>query len=151
TLELVHFGCTSEDINNVSYARLLAAARVVLLTTVDKLAGSLTTLAQRYADVPMLARTHGQPASPTTVGKEVANFVARIRRAGDRWRRAPTPGKGNGPVGTYNAHAAAAPDVAWPQLNRRFVESIGLQYNAYTTQIEPHDWIGEYCDAVAAL
>jgi len=151
TLELVHFGCTSEDINNVSYARLLAAARVVLLTTVDKLAASLIALAHRYADVPMLARTHGQPASPTTVGKEVANFVARIRRAGDRWRKVAILGKWNGAVGNFNAHVAAAPEVDWPQVNRRFVESIGLQYNAYTTQIEPHDWIAEYCDAVAAL
>ncbi|MEP7246620.1 MAG: adenylosuccinate lyase [Gammaproteobacteria bacterium] len=151
TLELVHFGCTSEDINNVSYARLLAASRVVLMQTVEKLAASLTTLAHRYADIPMLARTHGQPASPTTVGKEVANFVARIRRAQQRWQSVAILGKWNGAVGNYNAHIAAAPDVDWLTVNRRFVESIGLQYNAYTTQIEPHDWIGEYCDAVAAL
>jgi adenylosuccinate lyase len=151
TLELVHFGCTSEDINNVSYARLLAAARVVLLGTVDKLTASLTALAHRHADTPMLARTHGQPASPTTVGKEVANFVARIRRASDRWRNVAILGKWNGAVGNYNAHLAAAPDVDWPTVNRRFVETLGLQYNAYTTQIEPHDWIAEYCDAVAAI
>jgi adenylosuccinate lyase len=151
TLELVHFGCTSEDINNVSYARLLAAARVALMTSIDKLDTSLAGLAKRYADVPMLARTHGQPASPTTVGKEVANFVARLRRAGERWRKVAILGKWNGAVGNFNAHVAAAPDIDWPQVNRRFVESIGLQYNAYTTQIEPHDWIAEYCDAVAAL
>src|SRR5262249_40250167 len=102
-------------------------------------------------DVPMVARTHGQPASPTTVGKEVANFVARIRRAGERWRKVAILGKWNGAVGNFNAHVAAAPDVDWPQVSRRFVESIGLQYNAYTTQIEPHDWIAEYCDAAAAL
>jgi adenylosuccinate lyase len=151
TLELVHFGCTSEDINNVSYARLLAAARVALMSTVEKLSGSLTTLAKRYADLPMLARTHGQPASPTTVGKEVANFVARVRRAGERWRGVVILGKWNGAVGNFNAHVSAAPEVDWPMVNRRFVESIGLQYNAYTTQIEPHDWIAEYCDAVAAI
>jgi adenylosuccinate lyase len=151
TLELVHFGCTSEDINNVSYARLLAPARVVLLQTVERVTAALATLAHRYADVPMLARTHGQPASPTTLGKEVANFVARIRRSMQRWHGVAILGKWNGAVGNFNAHVAAAPDVDWPTVNRRFVESIGLQYNAYTTQIEPHDWIAEYCDAVAAI
>jgi adenylosuccinate lyase len=151
TLELVHFGCTSEDINNVSYARLLAAVRVVLMQTIDKVTEALATLAHRYADVPMLARTHGQPASPTTLGKEVANFVARIRRGKQRWHSVAILGKWNGAVGNFNAHVAAAPDVDWPTVNRRFVESIGLQYNPYTTQIEPHDWIAEYCDAVAAI
>jgi adenylosuccinate lyase len=151
TLELIHFGCTSEDINNVSYARLLASARVVLMQTVARVGESLTALAHRYSDLPMLARTHGQPASPTTLGKEVANFVARIRRSQQRWQTVPILGKWNGAVGNFNAHVAAAPDVDWPTVNRRFVESIGLQHNAYTTQIEPHDWIGEYCDAVAAI
>lgn len=151
TLELVHFGCTSEDINNVSYARMLASARDVLMGNVEKLVGSLTALAHKYADLAMLARTHGQPASPTTLGKEVANFVARIRRAQKRWADVAILGKWNGAVGNFNAHVAAAPDLDWPAINRAFVESLGLRHNDYTTQIEPHDWIAEYCDAVAAL
>ncbi len=151
TLELVHFGCTSEDINNVSYARMLAGAREVLLANIEKLVLSLTALAHKYADASMLARTHGQPASPTTLGKEVANFVARIRRAQKRWASVAILGKWNGAVGNFNAHVAAAPDLDWPAINRAFVESLGLQHNDYTTQIEPHDWIAEYCDAVAAL
>jgi adenylosuccinate lyase len=151
TLELVHFGCTSEDINNVSYARMLAGARDVLMGNVEKLVQSLTALAHKYADVPMLARTHGQPATPTTLGKEVANFVARIRRAQTRWAGVAILGKWNGAVGNFNAHVAAAPDLDWPAINRTFVESLGLKHNDYTTQIEPHDWIAEYCDAIAAL
>ena len=151
TLELVHFGCTSEDINNVSYARMLGSARAVLTTNVEKLVQSLTALAHKYADAAMLARTHGQPATPTTLGKEVANFVARIRRAQTRWTSVAILGKWNGAVGNFNAHVAAAPDLDWPAINRAFVESLGLQHNDYTTQIEPHDWIAEYCDAVAAL
>jgi adenylosuccinate lyase len=151
TLELVHFALTSEDINNVSYARLLAQARVVLVQSVEKVAIALTGLAHQYADLPMLARTHGQPASPTTLGQEVANFVARLRRALHRWQSVAILGKWNGAVGNFNAHLSAAPNVDWPHVNQRFVESIGLQYNPYTTQIEPHDWIAEYCDAVAAI
>jgi adenylosuccinate lyase len=151
TLELVHFGCTSEDINNVSYARMLASARDVLSGNVEKLINALTAIAHKYADLPMLARTHGQPASPTTLGKEVANFVARIRRAEKRWTRVAILGKWNGAVGNFNAHVAAAPDLDWPAINRTFVESLGLQHNDYTTQIEPHDWVAEYCDAIAAL
>jgi adenylosuccinate lyase len=151
TLELVHFGCTSEDINNVSYARMLASARDVLSGNVEKLINSLTALAHKYADLAMLARTHGQPATPTTLGKEVANFVARIRRAEKRWTRVAILGKWNGAVGNFNAHVAAAPDLDWPTINRTFVEALGLQHNDYTTQIEPHDWIAEYCDAIAAI
>lgn len=151
TLELVHFGCTSEDINNVSYARMLANAREVLTSKLENVTQSLAALAHKYADLPMLARTHGQPASPTTLGKEVANFVARIRRAQDRFAGVPILGKWNGAVGNFNAHVSAAPDLDWPAINQAFVESLGLEYNPYTTQIEPHDWIGEYCDAVAAI
>ena len=151
TLELVHFGCTSEDINNVSYARMLVSARDVLSGNVEKLINSLTTLAHKYANLAMLARTHGQPASPTTLGKEVANFVARIRRAEKRWTRVAILGKWNGAVGNFNAHVAAAPELDWPAINRTFVEALGLQHNDYTTQIEPHDWIAEYCDAIAAI
>jgi adenylosuccinate lyase len=150
-LELVHFGCTSEDINNLSYAKLLAAARVVLAGTADELSTALAQLAARYADLPMLARTHGQPASPTTLGKELANVVARLRRAQQRLDSVAILGKWNGAVGNFNAHVAALPTLPWPQISQHFVESLGLINNAFTTQIEPHDWIGEYCDAVAAI
>jgi adenylosuccinate lyase len=151
TLELVHFACTSEDINNVSYARLLAAAREHLLEVLAEIATELTALAHRYANTPMLARTHGQAASPTTLGKEMANVVARLARSRRRLRRVEILGKWNGAVGNFNAHAVALPNVDWPLLAGAFVESLGLARNDYTTQIEPHDWIGEYCDAVAAV
>jgi adenylosuccinate lyase len=151
TLELVHFGCTSEDINNLSYARLLKEARAALLDALTHVTSELTSLARRYADMPMLARTHGQPASPTTLGKELANVVARLARAQRRLRAVEILGKWNGAVGNFNAHVATLPSVDWPQLARDFVASLDLGYNAYTTQIEPHDWIAEYCDAVAAV
>ncbi len=151
TLELVHFGCTSEDVNNVSYARLLKEARAALLDALTHLASELAGLARRHADLPMLARTHGQAASPTTLGKELANVVARLARARRRLSAVEILGKWNGAVGNFNAHVATLPSVDWPELARRFIESLGLGYNAYTTQIEPHDWIAEYCDAVAAV
>jgi adenylosuccinate lyase len=151
TLELVHLGCTSEDINNLSYARLLRAARTsLLLPALEAISTSLATLAHEHAALPMLARTHGQPASPTTLGKELANVAARLHRVQRRFRVVPILGKWNGAVGNYNAYHAAAPQLAWPELARQFVESQQLEFNAYTTQIEPHDWIGEYCDALAA-
>ncbi|HEX3836322.1 MAG TPA: adenylosuccinate lyase [Steroidobacteraceae bacterium] len=150
-LELVHFGCTSEDINNLSYAQLLTAARIVMSGAADELSGALAALAARYADLPMLARTHGQPASPTTLGKELANVVARLRRAQQRLATVEILGKWNGAVGNFNAHVAAVPQLPWPQIAQHFVESLGLIDNPFTTQIEPHDWIGEYCDAVAAI
>ena len=150
-LELVHFGCTSEDINNLSYAKLLAAAREVLLGVAEQLTQALTALAREHADLAMLARTHGQPASPTTLGKEFANVVVRLQRAQQRFASVAILGKFNGAVGNYNAHVAAAPELAWPQITQRFIESLELRENPFTTQIEPHDWIGEYCDAVAAL
>jgi adenylosuccinate lyase len=150
TLELVHFGCTSEDINNLSYARILQSARTVLLQTFETRLKELSALAHRYADTAMLARTHGQPASPTTLGKEFANVAARLRRAQTRWEAAWILGKWNGAVGNFNAHTAAVPDADWPKISRKFVESLELEYNPYTTQIEPHDWIAEYCDALAA-
>jgi adenylosuccinate lyase len=149
-LELVHFACTSEDINNLSYARILQAARARLLETFDTRVNELTALAHRYADTAMLARTHGQPASPTTLGKEFANVTARLRRARKRWEDVAILGKWNGAVGNFNAHVAALPAVDWPKLSREFIESLGLEFNPYTTQIEPHDWIAEYCDALAA-
>ena len=150
TLELVHFGCTSEDINNLSYARILLEARAKLMETLTRRASDLATLAHRYADTAMLARTHGQPASPTTLGKEFANVTARLRRARKRWQDVTVLGKWNGAVGNFNAHLAAFPNADWPTISRTFVESLGLQFNPYTTQIEPHDWIAEYCDALAA-
>jgi len=151
TLELVHFGCTSEDINNLSYAGLLRAARGVLLPVLAARTDELTGLAHRYADTAMPARTHGQPASPTTLGKEFANFAARFARAQRRWAAVSILGKWNGAVGNFNAHLAALPAVDWPAVAQAFVKELGLEYNPWTTQIEPHDWIGEYCDAVAAI
>ena len=151
-LELVHFGCTSEDINNLSYARLLRAARsAVLLPTVSSLGATLRALAQTHADLPMLARTHGQAASPTTFGKEKANVGARVQRAAQRLEAVPILAKWNGAVGNFNAHHAARPDLDWLALSQKFIEAQQLTWNAYSTQIEPHDWIGEYCDACAAL
>jgi adenylosuccinate lyase len=150
-LELVHFGCTSEDINNLSYALLLRTARDELRAPLGALITELTALAHRAAGHAMLARTHGQPASPTTLGKEVANFVARLRRAERRWAAVEILGKWNGAVGNFNAHRAAAPEVDWRAVSAAFIESLGLTANTYTTQIEPHDWIAEYCDALAGL
>jgi adenylosuccinate lyase len=146
----VHFACTSEDINNLSYALLCAAAREsVLLPRLDALLHALRAMAHTHASDPMMARTHGQPATPTTLGKEVAVFVNRLRRARDEFARVPILGKMNGAVGNYNAHLAAYPDVDWPELSRRLVESLGLDFNPLTTQIEPHDWMAEYFDALA--
>jgi adenylosuccinate lyase len=150
TLELVHFGCTSEDINNLSYARLLQGARSVLLQVIMARTRDLTALAHKYAELAMPARTHGQPASPTTLGKELANFAARCARAAARWQSVQVLGKWNGAVGNFNAHIAAVPTVDWPAIASAFVSSLGLEYNPLTTQIEPHDWIAEYCDAAAA-
>ncbi len=147
-LEFVHFACTSEDINNLSYALMLGEARLtVLLPRLDALIQALRGLAHEHAALPMLSRTHGQTASPTTVGKELANVVARLQRQGEVLAALPMPGKINGAVGNYNAHVAAYPEVDWPAFSRRFVESLGLDWQPYTTQIEPHDGIAELCDA----
>jgi adenylosuccinate lyase len=151
TLELVHFGCTSEDINNLAYSRMLRASREVLLPTIGNVIATIRGFAQRYAELPMLSRTHGQTASPTTLGKEFANVVARLERARHRFVRVALLGKFNGAVGNFNAHSIAVPAADWPGISRRFVESLGLEWNEHTTQIEPHDCIAEYCDAVAAL
>jgi adenylosuccinate lyase len=151
-LELVHIGCTSEDINNMSYARLLARARnEQLLPALDALLEVLAGFAATHANLPMLARTHGQTASPTTLGKEFANIQARLTRARRRLERVEILGKWNGAVGNFNAHVAAFPALDWISISQQFVERCGLAWNAHTTQIEPHDWIGEYCDAVAAI
>ncbi|QNN48072.1 adenylosuccinate lyase [Thermomonas brevis] len=147
-LEFVHFACTSEDINNLSYALMLSQARQeVLLPKLDALIEKLRAMAHEHAALPMLSRTHGQTASPTTVGKELANVVARLQRQGEVLAGLPMPGKINGAVGNYNAHVAAYPDIDWPAFSKHFVESLGLDWQPYTTQIEPHDGVAELCDA----
>lgn len=147
-LEFVHFACTSEDINNLSYALLLSQARQdVLLPKLDALIEKLRAMAHEHAALPMLSRTHGQTASPTTVGKELANVIARLQRQGEVLAGLPMPGKINGAVGNYNAHVAAYPAVDWPAFSRRFVHSLGLNWQPYTTQIEPHDGVAELADA----
>jgi len=149
-LELVHFGCTSEDVNNLAYALMLAEAReTILLPAIAAVTDHLAGLAARHAALPMLARTHGQAASPTTLGKEMANFAARLARAAGAFGRVEILGKFNGAVGNYNAHVAALPAVDWRGQSRRLVEGLGLLLNEHTTQIEPHDWNAEYCDALA--
>jgi len=148
-LEWVHFGCTSEDINNLAYALMLAAARsTVLLPALEAIGSVLDALRERYAAVGMLARTHGQTATPTTVGKELANVAARLHGQRNGLERVVILGKMNGAVGNFNAHVAALPQVDWPAFSAHFVEALGLGSNAYTTQIEPHDWIAEYCHAL---
>jgi adenylosuccinate lyase len=147
--EFVHFACTSEDINNLSYALMLRDAREqVMLPALDAVIARLRELAHEHAALPMLSRTHGQTASPTTLGKELANVVARLQRQRRQLAALEVPGKINGAVGNYNAHVVAYPDVDWRALSKRFVESLGLQWNPYTTQIEPHDGIAEFCDVV---
>ena len=149
-VEFVHFGCTSEDINNLSYAVMLKRAREeVMAPAMRELIERLRELAAATANVPMLARTHGQAASPTTVGKELTVFIARLERQLTGFEAVTVLGKMNGAVGNYNAHLAAFPEIDWPALAARFVESLGLGFNAYTTQIESHDYIAEYFDALA--
>jgi adenylosuccinate lyase len=151
-IEFVHFACTSEDINNLAYALMLRDARDgVLLPAVDAIAEQLRGMAHAYAELPMLSRTHGQTASPTTLGKEVANTLARIARQRAQIAAVELLGKINGAVGNYNAHVVAYPEVDWPALARRLVEGLGLQHNPYTTQIEPHDFIAELSDAFRRL
>jgi adenylosuccinate lyase len=149
-LEFVHFACTSEDINNLAYGMLALEARnAVLLPRLESLGDALRAMAHAHAEDAMMSRTHGQPATPTTLGKEVAVFVHRLRLAREVLARVPVRGKLNGAVGNYNAHLVAGPEVEWPAIARRLVESLGLEWNAYTTQIEPHDWMAEYFDALA--
>jgi adenylosuccinate lyase len=148
--EFFHFACTSEDINNLAYGLMLKEARgQVLLPLLDEIIHAITTVAQATADMPMLSRTHGQPASPTTLGKEMANVVYRLRRQRDQIAGVELLGKINGAVGNYNAHIAAYPEVDWPGFARDFVVSLGLSWNPYTIQIEPHDYIAELFDAIA--
>ncbi|HQT30816.1 MAG TPA: adenylosuccinate lyase [Thiobacillus sp.] len=148
--EFIHFACTSEDINNLSHGLMLKGARDgVLLPALEKLIARLTDLAHEFADLPMLSRTHGQPASPTTVGKEIANVVYRLRRAWDVLSSIELLGKINGAVGNYNAHLAAYPDFDWEGFAQGFVRDLGLGFNPYTIQIEPHDGMAELFDAIA--
>jgi adenylosuccinate lyase len=147
--EFIHFACTSEDINNLAYGLMLRTARTeVLLPAMKALVARLRGFANEYADLAMLARTHGQTASPTTVGKEMANVVARLVRAQKQFSQVEIRGKFNGAVGNFNAHVAAYPDVDWQTISYRFVESLGLDSNSMTTQIEPHDWTAEYAHAL---
>ncbi|GIC77990.1 adenylosuccinate lyase [Moritella sp. F3] len=148
--EFIHFACTSEDINNLSHALMLTEAReTILLPYCEKLIDSLTVLAKEYAAVPLLSRTHGQPASPSTMGKEFANVVVRLRRQMLQIANVEILGKINGAVGNYNAHISAYPDVDWNEFSEEFVSSLGVVWNPYTTQIEPHDYIAELYDAIA--
>jgi adenylosuccinate lyase len=148
-LEWVHFACTSEDINNLAYALMLKEARGrILVPALSALGATLDSLAARYAAAGMLARTHGQSATPTTVGKELANVAARLERQRSALGRVEVLGKMNGAVGNFNAHSIALPQVDWPMFSAQFIRSLGLEPNPLTTQIEPHDWIGEYCHAV---
>lgn len=149
TLEFVHFACTSEDINNLSHALMLKAGREqVMLPVMEELIGRLRELAHQHAAQPMLSRTHGQPASPSTVGKEFANVVFRLQRQAEQFSQLPILGKINGAVGNFNAHLSAYPDLDWPRLGQDFVESLGLEWNPYTTQIEPHDYLAEIFNSV---
>ena len=148
--EFIHFACTSEDINNLAYALMLREGRTqVIAPVLDNLIGTVTLLAHKYAEQPMLARTHGQTASPTTMGKEMANVARRLERQRDQFILAPILGKINGATGNYNAHYAAYPEIDWHDFSQRFVTNLGLEWNAYTTQIEPHDFIAQYFDSLS--
>ncbi|WP_339770890.1 adenylosuccinate lyase [uncultured Paraglaciecola sp.] len=148
--EFIHFACTSEDINNMSHALMLLEAREsVVLPYCDKLVSELKRLAKEYQSMPMMARTHGQPASPTTLGKEMANVMYRLQRQRDQIANVEVLGKVNGAVGNYNAHLSAYPDLDWAQFAQEFVSSLGVTLNPFTTQIEPHDYIAELFDAMA--
>ncbi len=148
--EFLHFACTSEDINNLSHGLMLKAGRdQVLLPAMDEIIENLTKQAQEFAAQPMLSRTHGQTASPTTVGKELANVVYRLRKQRDQVAETQIVGKANGAVGNYNAHISAYPEVDWPAFSQQFIESLGLQINPFTIQIEPHDYMAEMFDALS--
>ncbi len=148
--EFLHFACTSEDINNLSHGLMLKAGReAVLLPAMDEIIDKLSKQAQEFAAQPMLSRTHGQTASPTTVGKELANVVYRLRRQRDQFADIQIYGKANGAVGNYNAHISAYPEIDWPKFSQDFIESIGLNINPFTIQIEPHDYMAEMFDAIS--
>jgi adenylosuccinate lyase len=147
--EFIHFACTSEDINNLSYALMLKAGRVVMLEQIDSCIAAIKKLAIDTAEQPMMSRTHGQSATPTTVGKEFANVVARLGRQRQQLEAVALLGKINGAVGNYNAHAVAYPAVDWAEFSQQFVTSLDLQWNPYTIQIEPHDYIAEFFHALS--
>ena len=148
--EFIHFACTSEDINNLSHGLMLREGRnAILLPQMDSVIDAIRDLAQRYANQPMLSRTHGQPASPTTLGKEMANTVHRLERQRDQVADVALMGKINGAVGNYNAHLVAYPDVNWASVACRFVSALGLTWNPYTIQIEPHDYMAELFNATS--
>ena len=147
--EFIHFACTSEDINNLSYSLMLKDASLVINEHQDKVVNAIAELATEFAEIPMMSRTHGQPASPTTLGKEMANVVARLQRQQAQFGRVQLMGKINGAVGNYNAHYSAYPEVDWPAFAQQFIEELGLTWNPYTTQIEPHDFIAEYFDVIS--
>ncbi|MES9899252.1 MAG: adenylosuccinate lyase [Sedimenticola sp.] len=148
--EFIHFACTSEDINNLSHALMLREGRgQMLIPQMDELIKAIRQLAHEHADKPMLSRTHGQPASPTTLGKEMANVVYRLQRQRDQAAGVAMMGKINGAVGNYNAHLSAYPNLDWPTFAKEFIESLGLTWNPYTIQIEPHDYMAELFDAVS--
>ncbi len=150
--EFIHFACTSEDINNLSHALMLKSGRdQILLPVLNEVLDIISQLAHQFAAIPMMSRTHGQPASPTTLGKEFANVVYRLRRQLQQIEAVEMLGKFNGAVGNYNAHLSAYPDSDWPAISRQFVESMGLDWNPYTTQIEPHDYIAELFDALVRV
>lgn len=143
--EFIHFACTSEDINNLAYGLMLKTARQeVIIPSIENIIRQLISLAHNYANQPMLSRTHGQPATPTTLGKEIANFISRLKHQVEVLKQVKVMGKMNGAVGNYNAHYITYPEVDWLKLSKNFVEQLGLTWNAYTTQIEPHDYIAEY-------
>ena len=146
--EFIHFACTSEDINNLSHALMLKSGRDVLVASMQQIIDSIVALSEKHADQPMLSRTHGQTASPTTLGKEMANVAYRLARQIKQFKNVELLGKINGAVGNYNAHYSAYPDINWPAHSRAFVESLGLDFNPYTTQIEPHDYMAELFDAL---
>ncbi len=147
--EFIHFACTSEDINNLSHGLMLQQGRNQLLSQIDEVITAIKDLARQHAEQPMLSRTHGQPASPTTLGKEMANVAYRLQRQREQIAGVPILGKINGAVGNYNAHLSAYPQIDWPKLAESFVLSLGLEWNPYTTQIEPHDYMAEVFDATA--
>ena len=147
--EFIHFACTSEDINNLSHALMLKGGRSAMLKEIDRLNSAIRTLAIDNAEIPMLCRTHGQTASPSTLGKEMANVAYRLQRQREQIANVEILGKINGAVGNYNAHYSAYPDIDWPQFSQNFIESLGITFNPYTIQIEPHDYIAELFDATA--
>jgi len=149
--EFLHFACTSEDINNLSYGLMLSAGREELMPSIDDLIAKLREMAHELAEVPLLSRTHGQPASPTTMGKELANVVARLRRQRGQLTGVEILGKINGAVGNFNAHLAAYPELDWPTFSEQFIRNLGLVPNPYTIQIEPHDYIAELFDGYCRL